>query len=829
MIELQSNPGSLIESHHNGLDPESSPTSASGTTRRWSGKTFLACGCCFLVYMLQMVGLAKIPPHHYDESFCTCLPKWLSEQAILRSYFAISEIAYLPSFAWALVEGLRSVAVDIRMQTKGWSDYTFLMASLTLLCFFQLVNRVLLDTIGSDYVNGKNDNDPVAILGMVMGSALAFLMQLRLFAYADHIMRSSQKPWTPPMEARLCMLLALCLIGLRSYHVLVLLMGKVPNFWLSTTARFGRIFYRALMGIAHLFRAKAYWAHPLDEKLSPQMRSNMATLSQMLLVASVLGSSVDLVAVTKHLVAEEMFSADFTDFEMETLNDLFTQWLPVTLLITGTIDKRAPQPHINDLRACGFTNGLVLFFLYLGTFLFGAWGARAVLFGRTEAARKVVSVAGGPLAMAKAGAGMMYFALPALFASVFPFMVNLVHKATSVSMPMWPGEGLTFITYHRNAAHLFVLALLLHTAGHVWSLLRAGSVDNYTTLLWHGKTYSWLWPWMTGIVLLLLGCGLYVAYWGLKRQCYDFFIRNKRVLGSLLLVLSGVHGFTGNFGSPRLWWFVILILSMWLIDRKVKRAGAEFRCSQRIIKMLNAKGEFNGAILVLRSEESFVEAEPGAVLLQVVGVNGRHPLTQIAYPAGRNRWQVEFHIRLQPNAEKQNWAHRLYDHARAREGSDEGIRLEVAGPMSTLGTFGQEELLPNVHRVVFVAIGVGFTGCTHPLFHAYEAGIPAEHLRLCCRTPSAEYGDTLEPVCNAYGLRRGQELLISNSERSGREDEQQTRAQWNAMLTAEVNALSPGGHGLVLVFCCGPSPAVKGVQDLFLDDMRVRMVAEAFG
>ena len=45
----------------------------------------------------------------------------------------------------------------------------------------------------------------------------------------------------------------------------------------------------------------------------------------------------------------------------------------------------------------------------------------------------------------------------------------------------------------------------------------------------------------------------------------------------------------------------------------------------------------------------------------------------------------------------------------------------------------------------------------------------------------------------------------------------------------QVNALSPGGHGLVLVFACGPSPAVKGVQDLFLDDMRVRMVAEAFG
>ncbi len=33
-------------------------------------------------------------------------------------------------------------------------------------------------------------------------------------------------------------------------------------------------------------------------------------------------------------------------------------------------------------------------------------------------------------------------------------------QATSVSMPMWPGEGLTFITYHRNAAHLFVLAFL---------------------------------------------------------------------------------------------------------------------------------------------------------------------------------------------------------------------------------------------------------------------------------------------------------------------------------------------------------------------------------
>lgn len=31
---------------------------------------------------------------------------------------------------------------------------------------------------------------------------------------------------------------------------------------------------------------------------------------------------------------------------------------------------------------------------------------------------------------------------------------------------MWPGEGLTYITYHRNAAHLFILALTVHTGGH---------------------------------------------------------------------------------------------------------------------------------------------------------------------------------------------------------------------------------------------------------------------------------------------------------------------------------------------------------------------------
>ena len=38
-------------------------------------------------------------------------------------------------------------------------------------------------------------------------------------------------------------------------------------------------------------------------------------------------------------------------------------------------------------------------------------------------------------------------------------------------------------------------------------------------------------------------------------------------------------------------------------------------------------------------QESFVEAEPGAVLLQVVGVNGRHPLTQsLVSKIGSKRW-----------------------------------------------------------------------------------------------------------------------------------------------------------------------------------------------
>jgi hypothetical protein len=139
---------------------------------------------------------------------------------------------------------------------------------------------------------------------------------------------------------------------------------------------------------------------------------------------------------------------------MDTLNDLFTQWLPITLLITGTIDKRAPQPHINDLRACGFTNGLVLFFLYLGTYLFGAWGARAVLFATTPAAKKLAQLGGGPLALAKAGAGMMYFAMPALFASVFPFTVNLVHKVGNVEECRGPLKRLFTLSKFAISFHL---------------------------------------------------------------------------------------------------------------------------------------------------------------------------------------------------------------------------------------------------------------------------------------------------------------------------------------------------------------------------------------
>eukprot|EP00435_Cladocopium_sp_Y103_P022599 s4370_g5.t1 len=310
MIELQGSPQtSLVE---NG---ESSPVASSRNSM--AGPTVLACACCFLIYMLQMVGLAKIPPHMYDASTCAVVP-WLREQMLLRFYFTISEVAYLPSFAWALVEMLRSAAVDLRMQTKRWSTYTALMSSLFLLCFFQLMNRILLDTMGKDYVNGKNNNDPVAILGMVMESFLSFLMQCRLFAYADHIMggnSGNSGSWKPPAAARACVLLSASFLGLRSYHVGVLLLGHKPNFWLSTSARFGRIFFRFLMGGAHAVRAKAYSGHALSDTLSSQMRCNMATLSEMMLVSAVLAASVDLVVVVKGLIAPEIFSADFTEPE----------------------------------------------------------------------------------------------------------------------------------------------------------------------------------------------------------------------------------------------------------------------------------------------------------------------------------------------------------------------------------------------------------------------------------------------------------------------------------------------------------------------------------
>ena len=40
-------------------------------------------------------------------------------------------------------------------------------------------------------------------------------------------------------------------------------------------------------------------------------------------------------------------------------------------------------------------------------------------------------------------------------------------------------------------------------------------------------------------------------------------------------------------------------------------------------------------------------------------------------------------------------------------------------------------------------------------------------MRLCCRTPSPAYADAVEPVCAAYGLRRGDQLKISISEALG--------------------------------------------------------------
>ena len=211
MIELQESPQtSLVE---DGV----SSSAASSRSSRMAGPTMLAGACCFLIYMLQMVGLAKIPPHMYDVSSCAVVP-WLHEQMLLRFYFTISEVAYLPSFAWALVEMLHSAAVDLRMQTRRWSTYTALMSSLFLLCFFQLMNRILLDTMGKDYVNGKNNNDPVAILGMVMESFLSFLMQCRLFAYADHIMDPGNSSWKPPAASRACVLLSASFLGWERNH-----------------------------------------------------------------------------------------------------------------------------------------------------------------------------------------------------------------------------------------------------------------------------------------------------------------------------------------------------------------------------------------------------------------------------------------------------------------------------------------------------------------------------------------------------------------------------------------------------------------------------------
>ena len=71
-----------------------------------------------------------------------------------------------------------------------------------------------------------------------------------------------------------------CLIGLRAYHSGVLLAGYKAPHWLSTLARFSRISYRFLMGVAHFLRARAYLEHPLNERLSAQLRSSGLNLSR---------------------------------------------------------------------------------------------------------------------------------------------------------------------------------------------------------------------------------------------------------------------------------------------------------------------------------------------------------------------------------------------------------------------------------------------------------------------------------------------------------------------------------------------------------------------
>lgn len=172
---------------------------------------------------------------------------WLREQDLVRSYFGILGLAYLPSFAWAMVECLRSSAVDVRRQAKSWSEYTTLMASLMCLCIFELIAGFLLDIMGSSYVNGLNANDPFAVFRFVCDSALSVFMQTRLFAYADHIMggpssctksccpcgrQEDPSKWQAPRGAGSCVLLSLMLLAVRVYHDLILFLGwKGHGMW----------------------------------------------------------------------------------------------------------------------------------------------------------------------------------------------------------------------------------------------------------------------------------------------------------------------------------------------------------------------------------------------------------------------------------------------------------------------------------------------------------------------------------------------------------------------------------------------------------------------
>ena len=99
----------------------------------------------------------------------------------------------------------------------------------------------------------------------------------------------------------------------------------------------------------------------------------------------------------------------------------------------------------------------------------------------------------------------------------------------------------------------FVPRLLLHTAGHVWSLLRAGSVDNYTTLLWHGNLGSFL-VYATGVIkdprefAVLLHRTYVDAFtwrtcWMLRNCTYMF---HATLLHVLLLFVSCTDGLGGG-------------------------------------------------------------------------------------------------------------------------------------------------------------------------------------------------------------------------------------------------------------------------------------------